>query len=60
MIRIAILEAVRRRGDTGPMEYAKKFDAPDRKSVRVQASELDEAATRLTPEFQAAGRAERD
>jgi histidinol dehydrogenase len=49
-----ILEAVRKRGDKGLTEYAKKFDALDRKSVLVQASELEEAAGRLTPEFQAA------
>jgi histidinol dehydrogenase len=49
-----ILEAVRKRGDKGLMEYAKKFDALDRKSVRVPAAELEEAASRLTPDFQAA------
>jgi histidinol dehydrogenase len=49
-----ILEAVRKRGDKGLMEYAKKFDALDRKSVRVQAVELAEAASRLTPEFKTA------
>ena len=30
-----ILEAVRKRGDAGLLEYARKFDALDRKSVRV-------------------------
>ncbi len=49
-----ILEAVRKRGDKGLMEYAKKFDALDRKSVRVKAAELEEAAGRLTPEFRVA------
>ena len=49
-----ILEAVRKRGDKGLMEYARKFDALDRKSVRVRASELEDAASRLTPEFRAA------
>src|ERR1700748_3409976 len=49
-----ILEAVRRRGDKGLLEYARKFDALDRKSVRVPAAELEQAAARLTPEFRAA------
>ena len=49
-----ILEAVRKRGDKGLMEYARKFDALDGKSVRVKAAELEEAAGRLTAEFQAA------
>jgi histidinol dehydrogenase len=49
-----ILEAVRKRGDKGLMEYAKKFDALDRKSVRVPAAELKEAAGRLTADFKAA------
>ena len=42
-----ILEAVRKRGDKGLMEYAKKFDALDRKSVRVKPAELEEAASRF-------------
>jgi histidinol dehydrogenase len=49
-----ILEAVRRRGDRGLMEYARRFDALDRKSVRVPARELEVAADRLTPEFRSA------
>ncbi len=49
-----ILEAVRKRGDKGLMEYAKKFDALDRKSVLVKPAELEEAASRLSPEFRAA------
>ncbi len=49
-----ILEAVRKRGDKGLMEYAKKFDALDRKSVLVKRGELEKAANRLTPEFRAA------
>jgi histidinol dehydrogenase len=46
-----ILEAVRKRGDKGLMEYARKFDGLTRKSVRVPASELSAAANRLTPQF---------
>jgi histidinol dehydrogenase len=49
-----ILEAVRKRGDRGLMEYAKKFDGLERKSVRVPLEELASAAGRLTPEFRAA------
>jgi histidinol dehydrogenase len=46
-----ILEAVRKRGDKGLLEYARKFDGLTRKSVRVPASELSAAANRLTPQF---------
>jgi histidinol dehydrogenase len=49
-----ILEAVRKRGDKGLIEYAKKFDALDRKTVRVPVAELKAAADRLTPQFRAA------
>ena len=49
-----ILEAVRKRGDKGLMEYARKFDGLPRKSVRVPAAELSAAANRLTPQFIAA------
>jgi len=49
-----ILEAVRKRGDRGLMEYARKFDGLERKSVRVSADELAQAAARLTPQFRAA------
>ncbi len=49
-----ILEAVRKRGDKGLMEYARKFDGLERKSVRVPAEELSQAAERLTPEFRSA------
>jgi histidinol dehydrogenase len=49
-----ILEAVRKRGDKGLMEYARKFDGLERKSVRVPESELAAAAERLTPEFRSA------
>lgn len=46
-----ILDAVRRRGDQGLLEYARKFDGLARKSVRVPVAELGAAANRLTPEF---------
>jgi histidinol dehydrogenase len=46
-----ILEAVRKRGDKGLLEYAKKFDGLNAKSVRVPAAELKAAAKRLTPQF---------
>src|SRR5262245_6829915 len=46
-----ILEAVRKRGDKGLLEYARKFDGLSRKSVRVPAGELKAAADRLSPEF---------
>ena len=46
-----ILEAVRKRGDKGLLEYAKKFDGLTRKSVRVPVSELKAAAARLSPKF---------
>ena len=49
-----ILEAVRTRGDKGLLEYARKFDQLERKSVRVPPHELAAAATRLTPEFRSA------
>ena len=44
-----ILEAVRKRGDRALLEYARRFDALERKSVRVPAAELRSA--RLTGEF---------
>src|SRR5579863_1541506 len=46
-----ILEAVRTRGDKGLLEYARKFDQLEAKSVRVPAKDLSEAAKRLKPEF---------
>ncbi len=49
-----ILEAVRKRGDKGLLEYAKKFDGLERKTVRVPNEELAAAAGRLTPQFRAA------
>src|SRR5580698_2372179 len=49
-----ILEAIRTRGDKGLLEYARKFDQLDRKSVRVPVHELAAAEKRLTPEFRSA------
>jgi len=49
-----ILEAVRKQGDRGLLEYARKFDQLARKSVRVPKEELAAAAERLTPEFRSA------
>ncbi len=49
-----ILEDVRNRGDKALLEYARKFDNLQRKSVRVNASELEAASTRLRPEFRSA------
>src|SRR5258708_31760181 len=47
-----ILEAVRKRGDRALLEYARKFDGLERKSVRVPAAEL--AAAPLDDDFRAA------
>jgi histidinol dehydrogenase len=49
-----ILEAVRTRGDKGLMEYARRFDQLERKSVRVPPEELARAAERLTAPFRSA------
>jgi histidinol dehydrogenase len=49
-----ILDAVRRRGDRAVLEYARKYDGFDRKSVRVPARELQAAARALAPEFRSA------
>ncbi|HZL56964.1 MAG TPA: histidinol dehydrogenase, partial [Bryobacteraceae bacterium] len=49
-----ILEAVRKRGDKGLLEYARRFDAFDGKTVRIEAAELAAAADRLTPAFRSA------
>ena len=42
-----ILDAVRKTGDKGLIEYAKTFDNFDRKTVRVPLAELKAAADRL-------------
>ncbi len=49
-----ILDAVRRRGDAALLEYARRFDKLERKSVRVPEKELRAAEAELTPEFRGA------
>jgi histidinol dehydrogenase len=49
-----ILEDVRKRGDRALVEYARKFDKLDRKSVAVPVQELKEAGGRLDSAFRAA------
>lgn len=49
-----ILEAVRKRGDKALMEYARRFDGLERRSVRVPEMELERAARGLTPDFRKA------
>lgn len=49
-----ILEAVRKRGDKAVLEYARKFDNFDRKSVAVGEAELRAAESQLMPEFRRA------
>jgi histidinol dehydrogenase len=49
-----ILDAVRKGGDRALLEYARKFDGLERKSVRVSRAELDAAKRQLTPEFRSA------
>src|ERR1035438_5770654 len=46
-----ILEAVRARGDKALMEYARRFDALDRKTVAVPAADLQRACAGLSTEF---------
>src|ERR1039458_3521441 len=46
-----ILEAVRARGDKALMEYARQFDALDRKTVEVPAADLHRACAGLSTEF---------
>src|SRR5204862_4859902 len=46
-----ILEAVRKRGDRALMEYARRFDGLERRTVRVPRDELVQAAKSLSPEF---------
>jgi len=49
-----ILEDVRKRGDKALLDYARKFDNLERKSVAVPQAELDAAARRLSPQFRKA------
>src|SRR4051794_13504216 len=46
-----ILDDVRKRGDRALLEYARRFDRFDGRSVRVSAKQLEDAASRLSPEF---------
>ena len=49
-----ILEAVRRRGDRALMEYARRFDGLERRSVRVPLREIEKARAGLAPRFRQA------
>ena len=49
-----ILEAVRRHGDRALVEYARRFDGLERRSVRVPDAELQAAARALKPAFRKA------
>src|SRR5215467_11114453 len=49
-----ILEAVRKRGDRALLEYARRFDGLERRTVRVPPAELAAAAKNLSSEFRAA------
>lgn len=49
-----ILEDVRKRGDKALLEYARKFDKLERKTVRVPEAELKSASERLSREFSGA------
>jgi histidinol dehydrogenase len=51
-----ILEAVRRRGDKALLEYARRLDGLERRSVRIPERELERAAATLAPAFRAAVR----
>src|SRR5712691_2498362 len=46
-----ILADVRKRGDRALLEYSRRFDGLARRSVRVAAKELSEAAAKLSREF---------
>lgn len=49
-----ILDEVRKHGDKALLAYARRFDALERKTVRVSQAELDAAAKRLSAPFRAA------
>lgn len=49
-----ILDEVRKRGDKALMEYARRFDGLERRSVRVPETELVRAARGLAPDFRKA------
>jgi len=49
-----ILDAVRKRGDKALLEYARRFDGLDAKSVAVDEDRLEAAYRRVPPKFRAA------
>jgi histidinol dehydrogenase len=49
-----ILEDVRKRGDRAVLEYARRFDGCERKSLRLEPLELRAAEKELSKEFKAA------
>ena len=49
-----ILDAVRKRGDRALIEFARRFDGFDGRTVRVPEKELHAAGKKLTPEFRSA------
>ncbi|HEY1241380.1 MAG TPA: histidinol dehydrogenase, partial [Bryobacteraceae bacterium] len=49
-----ILEAVRKHGDRALLEYARRLDSLERRTVRVPEAELTAAARACKPEFQRA------
>lgn len=49
-----ILDAVRKRGDRALLDYARKFDKLERKTVLVGAGELRDASERLSDSFRSA------
>ncbi len=51
-----ILEAVRKRGDRALLEYARRFDGLERKSVVVPVDELKQAEQAVSPVFKKAVR----
>ncbi len=51
-----ILEAVRKRGDRALLEYARRFDGLERKSVVVPVEELKQAEQAVSPVFKKAVR----
>ncbi len=49
-----ILDAVRKRGDSALLEYCRRFDRLERRSVCVPGAELKAAAAKLSPAFRRA------
>jgi len=49
-----ILDAIRKSGDKALLDYARRFDKFEGRTVRVPASALAAAANKLTPEFRSA------